>query len=99
MPGNISALEAPGRLNEFTMSKNSHTVVRLAVHLPNQQQIVYEGGQAIQAIERAARSKHGLNLIKLIPKHINYPYTDILHYYVFVKIEKDGKYNNEEANK
>ncbi|GBN14300.1 hypothetical protein AVEN_241912-1 [Araneus ventricosus] len=37
----VSAPEAMWRLNEFNLSKKSRTVVRLAVHLPDQQAIVY----------------------------------------------------------
>ncbi|GBN15406.1 hypothetical protein AVEN_187086-1 [Araneus ventricosus] len=33
----VSALEAMWRLNKFYLSEKSHTVVRLAVHLPDQQ--------------------------------------------------------------
>ncbi|GBN99531.1 hypothetical protein AVEN_74742-1 [Araneus ventricosus] len=36
----VSAPEAMWRLNEFNLSDKSHTVVRLAVHLPDQQAIV-----------------------------------------------------------
>ncbi|GBN66559.1 hypothetical protein AVEN_110234-1 [Araneus ventricosus] len=40
----VSAPEAMWRLNEFNLSEKSHTVVRLAVHLPDQQAIVYQDG-------------------------------------------------------
>ncbi|GBM86653.1 hypothetical protein AVEN_224308-1 [Araneus ventricosus] len=53
----VSAPEAMWRLNEFNLSHKSHTVVRLAVHLPQQQPIVYQDGQEAQAIERAALRK------------------------------------------
>ncbi|GBM01581.1 hypothetical protein AVEN_60006-1 [Araneus ventricosus] len=53
----VSTPEAMWRLNEFNLSHKSHTVVRLAVHLPQQQPIVYQDGQEAQAIERAALRK------------------------------------------
>ncbi|GBL71957.1 hypothetical protein AVEN_115002-1 [Araneus ventricosus] len=53
----VSTPEAMWRLNEFNLSHRSHIVVRLAVHLPQQQPIVYQDGQEAQAIERAALRK------------------------------------------
>ncbi|GBM94520.1 hypothetical protein AVEN_193006-1 [Araneus ventricosus] len=53
----VSAPEAMWGLNEFNLSPKSHTVVRLAVHLPQQQLIVYQDGQEAQAIEPAALRK------------------------------------------
>ncbi|GBN46953.1 hypothetical protein AVEN_170958-1 [Araneus ventricosus] len=53
----VSTPEAMWSLNEFNLSHKSHTVVRLAVHLPQQQPIVYQDGQEAQAIERAALRK------------------------------------------
>ncbi|GBM93977.1 hypothetical protein AVEN_22644-1 [Araneus ventricosus] len=41
----VSAPEAMWRLNEFNLSEKFHTIVRLAVHLPDQQAIVYQDGQ------------------------------------------------------
>ncbi|GBM41619.1 hypothetical protein AVEN_198374-1 [Araneus ventricosus] len=38
----VSAPEAIWRLNEFNLSEKSHTVVRLAVHLPDLQAIVFQ---------------------------------------------------------
>ncbi|GBO14750.1 hypothetical protein AVEN_182029-1 [Araneus ventricosus] len=45
----ISAPAAMWRLNEFNLSEKSHTVVRLAVHLPVQQ-AVYQDGQEEEAV-------------------------------------------------
>ncbi|GBN03005.1 hypothetical protein AVEN_246119-1, partial [Araneus ventricosus] len=36
----VSAPEAMWRLNEFSLSEKYHVIMRLAVHLPNQQQVV-----------------------------------------------------------
>ncbi|GBN43763.1 hypothetical protein AVEN_55413-1, partial [Araneus ventricosus] len=79
----VSAPEAMWRLNEFNLSHKSHTVVRLAVHLPQQQPIVYQDGQEAQAIERAALRKTILTswfeLNKNDPSaHISYSYIPVI---------------------
>ncbi|GBM65146.1 hypothetical protein AVEN_185786-1 [Araneus ventricosus] len=38
----VSAPEAMWRLNEFSLSEKSYVIMRLAVHLPNQPQVVKE---------------------------------------------------------
>ncbi|GBL74446.1 hypothetical protein AVEN_220506-1 [Araneus ventricosus] len=91
----VSAPEAMWRLNEFNLSHKSHTVVRLAVHLPQQQPIVYQGGQEAQAIERAALRKTTLTswfeLNKNDPSAHNISYSDIPQYYVFDKSTTNWK--------
>ncbi|GBM42431.1 hypothetical protein AVEN_138778-1 [Araneus ventricosus] len=83
------------RLNEFNLSHKSHTVVRLAVHLPQQQPIVYQDGQEAQAIERAALRKTTLTswfeLNKNDPSAHNISYSDIPQYYVFDKSTTNWK--------
>ncbi|GBN06718.1 hypothetical protein AVEN_124367-1 [Araneus ventricosus] len=84
------------RLNEFNLSHKSHTAVRLAVHLPQQQPIVYQDGQEAQAIERAALRKTTLTswfeLNKNYPSAHSISYSDIPQYYVF-----DNNHKLEEA--
>ncbi|GBM13163.1 hypothetical protein AVEN_64367-1 [Araneus ventricosus] len=91
----VSAPEAMWRLNEFNLSHKSHTLVRLAVHLPQQQPIVYQGGQEAQAIERAALRKTTLTswfeLNKNDPLAHNISYSDIPQYYVFDKSATNWK--------
>ncbi|GBN05138.1 hypothetical protein AVEN_123241-1 [Araneus ventricosus] len=93
--GYVSALEAMCRLNEFKLSHKSHTVVRLAVHLPQQQSIVYQEGQEAQAIERAALRKttltSWLELNKNEPSAHNISYSFIPKYYVFDKSTTNWK--------
>ncbi|GBM84750.1 hypothetical protein AVEN_64890-1 [Araneus ventricosus] len=83
----VSTPEAMWRLNGFNLSHKSHTVVRLAVHLPQQQPIVYQDGQEAQAIERAALRKTTLTswfeLNKNDPSAHNISYSDIPQYYMF----------------
>ncbi|GBM44049.1 hypothetical protein AVEN_223172-1 [Araneus ventricosus] len=91
----VSALEAMWRLNEFNLSHKSHTVVRLAVHLPQQQPIVYQDGQEAQAIERAALRKTTLTSCLKLNKNDssahNISYSDIPQYYVFNKSTTNWK--------
>ncbi|GBM67404.1 hypothetical protein AVEN_188003-1 [Araneus ventricosus] len=91
----VSAPEAMWRLNEFNLSHKSHTVVRLAVHLPQQQPIVYQDGQEAQAIERAALRKttltSGFELHKNDPSAHNISYSDIPQYYMFDKSTTNWK--------
>ncbi|GBM83958.1 hypothetical protein AVEN_102328-1 [Araneus ventricosus] len=91
----VSTPEAMWRLNEFNLSHKSHTVVRLAVHLPQQQPIVYQDGQEAQAIERAALRKTTLTswfeLNKNDPSDHNISYSDIPQYYMFDKSTTNWK--------
>ncbi|GBN60502.1 hypothetical protein AVEN_148746-1 [Araneus ventricosus] len=91
----VSVPEAMWRLNEFNLSHKSHTVVRLAVHLPQQQPIVYQDGQEAQAIQRAALRKTTLTswfeLNKNDPSAHNLSYSDIPQYYVFDKSTTNWK--------
>lgn len=53
----MSAPEAFHRLSEFEMHKNSHSIVKLAVHLPNMQQVFFVPGEEQAAADRAAESE------------------------------------------
>ncbi|GBM54780.1 hypothetical protein AVEN_202284-1 [Araneus ventricosus] len=85
----VSVPEAMWRLNEFNLSEKFYTVVRLAVHLPDQQAIVYQDGQEEEAVARAATRQTTLTawfeLNKNDQDSHNYLYTDIPHYYTFNK--------------
>ncbi|GBO17623.1 hypothetical protein AVEN_136571-1 [Araneus ventricosus] len=91
----VSAPEAMWHLNKFNLSHKSHTVVHLAVHLPQQQPIVYQDGQEAQAIERAALRKTTLTswfeLNKNDPSAHNISYSDIPQYYMFDKSTTNWK--------
>ncbi|GBN81135.1 hypothetical protein AVEN_116062-1 [Araneus ventricosus] len=73
----------------------SFVEVRLAVHLPQQQPIVYQDGQEAQAIERAALRKTTLTswfeLNKNDPSAHNISYSDIPQYYMFDKSTTNWK--------
>ena len=49
----VSAPEAAWRIFEFYMHHQSHTVFRLAVHLPDQQNVYFHTGKESEAVEHA----------------------------------------------
>ncbi|GBM52315.1 hypothetical protein AVEN_126395-1 [Araneus ventricosus] len=73
----------------------SFVEVRLAVHLPQQQPIVYQDGQEAEAIEQAALRKTILTswfeLNKNDPSAHNISYSDIPQYYMFDKSTTNWK--------
>ncbi|GBO21876.1 hypothetical protein AVEN_60834-1 [Araneus ventricosus] len=77
------------RLNKFFLSEKSHVSLRLAVHLPNQQQVVFQSGQEVAAVARAFMRHTTLTAWFLLNEHDveahNYNYADIPQYYVFDK--------------
>ncbi|GBO09561.1 hypothetical protein AVEN_233058-1 [Araneus ventricosus] len=85
----VNAPEAMWRLNEFSLSERSHTVVRLTVHLRDQQAIVYQDGQEEGAVAKVATRQTTLTAWFKLNKNDqdchNYLYTDIPHYYTFNK--------------
>lgn len=52
----VSAPEAMWRILEFKMHEQSHTITRLAVHLPNQQAVYFKEGEEKEALEKAQNS-------------------------------------------
>ena len=46
----LSPMEAAWRLQEFPLCGRSHTVMRLAVHTENQQQIIFEENKELKAL-------------------------------------------------
>ncbi|XP_071035337.1 uncharacterized protein [Parasteatoda tepidariorum] len=57
----VIAPEAMWWLNEFHMSEKSHTVMRLAVHLPNQQQVIYQSGHVVEVVCSSLRQTYDFN--------------------------------------
>ena len=49
----VSAPEAAWRLFEFPMHQQSHTIVHLAVHLPDQQNVYFHHGEEEYALLNA----------------------------------------------
>ena len=50
----VCAPEAMHHILEYRVDKKSHSVYRLAVHLPREQQVTFRAGEEQQAIHRAA---------------------------------------------
>lgn len=85
----VSAPEAMWRLLEFSMDERSHSVKRLPVHLPNQQQITFVPGHEEEALEAARTGQTKLQawfrLNQNDPEARALLYVDIPYYYVYKK--------------
>lgn len=85
----VSAPEAIWRLREYKMHDRSHTVMRLPVHLPNQQRITFEEGNEEEAIVAAQtrttklESWFHLNATDLTAQE--YLYTEIPFNFIYVR--------------
>ena len=83
----VSAPEAMWRLSEFPLCTQSHTVIRLAVHLPNEQQIYFCEGQEQTALDKADAGNTMLTAWFHLNQHCedarNFFYTDMPYHYVF----------------
>ena len=88
----VSAPEAFWRLSEYKLYDHSHTIIRLPVHLPDQQPIYFHQGHEAEAVERASNiDTHLTAWFKLNESNEDarqYLYTDIPTYYVFNKTHK-----------
>jgi len=90
----IAAPEAMWRLREYKMHDKSHTVKRLAVHLPLMHNVVFRQGDEQRALEN--KRKEGTTLTAWFQLNLNNPdarqylYTEIPYHYVYV--EKSGEY-------
>ncbi|CAF4341281.1 unnamed protein product [Rotaria magnacalcarata] len=49
----VSAPEAVWRLFEFPLHDKSHSIIRLAIHLPNMQPVYFAEGNVLEALDRA----------------------------------------------
>ncbi|KAG8237332.1 hypothetical protein J437_LFUL016347 [Ladona fulva] len=95
----VSAIEAMWRILENPMHDKSHSVVRLPVHLPNQQAVCFEEGQPAQAFLRAEVRRTKLiqyfQLNDSDPVAREYTYTDIPYHYV----NSNGKWKIKKEHK
>ncbi|GBM62862.1 hypothetical protein AVEN_38394-1 [Araneus ventricosus] len=84
----VSAPEGMWRLNEFSLSEKPRVIMKLAVHLPNEQ-VVFQSGQEVAAVARASMRHTTLTAWFLLNQHDveahNYNYADTPQYYVFDK--------------
>ena len=85
----VSAPEAMWRLRESPMHDRSHAVMRLNVHLPNQQTVVFEAGHEEEALLAAQTGKTKLerwfSLNENDEEARQWLYTDIPYHYTFTK--------------
>ena len=83
----VSAPEAVWRLFKFPMHHQSHTIVRLAVHLPGQQNVYSHEGEEQHALENASgHDTHLTAWFKLNKSDLNANgllYTEIPTHYIF----------------
>lgn len=85
----IAAPEAMWRLKKFDMSKRSHSIERLPVHLPSQQTVVFEEGSEEKALRDA--QNRGTKLTKFFDLNATdaeakeYSYNEIPYHYVWNK--------------
>nr|XP_047123764.1 uncharacterized protein LOC105849148 [Hydra vulgaris] len=86
----VSAPEALWRIYEYSISDMSHTIIRLQVHLPDNQIVYFNEGEEQVAINRAAqRDTHLTAWFKLNAENFEarrYSYIEIPHHFVV-----DGK--------
>ena len=83
----MSAPEAVWRLNEYRLSKKSHIITRLLVHLPEQQVIFFREGHKEQALQKEANINTMLSawfdLNKTDPESVKLHYSDVPKHYTF----------------
>ena len=91
----VSAPEAIWRLSEFEMHAQSHSIIRLPIHLPNQQQVYFQQGDEEAAVDRASHQETMLTAwFKLNQEDdtaVQYRYPDIPMHFVFHKTSKQWK--------
>ncbi|XP_047136847.2 uncharacterized protein LOC124813603 [Hydra vulgaris] len=83
----VSAPEALWRIFEYSLSDMSHNIIRLQVHLPDNQMIYFVEGEEQAALDRAAqRDTHLTAWFKLNVENEqarHYPYVEIPYHFVF----------------
>ena len=87
----VSAPEAAWRLFTFPMHKQSHSTIRLALHLPNEQPVFFRDGQEQQAMDQANNEERKTMLtawfkLNQVDESANqYLYTEVPCHYTFNK--------------
>ena len=83
----VTAPEAMWRLSEFEMHGKSHTIIRLPVHLPEQQNVYFRSGSEEEAVETGTKTQltafFQLNLS--CPEARRHLYNEIPNHYVYDK--------------
>ncbi|XP_046655037.1 uncharacterized protein LOC124348808 [Daphnia pulicaria] len=85
----VSAPEAAYRIFKFPLSDRSHTITRLAVHLPLEQSVFFQPGNEEQAVIDAATKETTLTAWFILNRDNEearqYFYREIVHHFCFVK--------------
>lgn len=91
----VSAPESMWRLNENEMHKQSHTIPRLAVHLPLQQNLIFREENEVEAFQRAETSDTTLTAFFKLnaedPNAREFHYHQIPEHYVWDVARKKWK--------
>lgn len=97
----VGSTEAAWRIFEFPMHFQSHTIIRLHIHLPNRQNIYFRPGQEQQAIDNIKPSKliAFFTLNQFDSYAHQFKYTEIPLHYVWVESEKKWKKRLRGGNK
>ena len=95
----VSAPEAVWRLSSFKMHAQSHAVIRLPVHLPDNQMVYFRENDVENAVDRAAQKDSQLTAwFKLNQDNVlarQYLYPDFPYHFVFNK--RNGKWNTRQC--
>ena len=69
------------------MHEQSHTIIRLSIHLPDQQRVYFRAGEEAEAVDReSSRRTHLTAWFQLNnedPNAREFLYTEVHHHYVF----------------
>jgi len=99
----VSAPEAMWRLCAFPMHNQSHSIIRLAVHLPNHQLVYFRQGEEEIAADRALNNRTSLTAwFDLNTRDENarqYLYPDVPYHYVFHQRDKTWRPRRRDSGK
>jgi len=92
----VSPPEAFWRLNQFPLHGKSHPIYRLAIHLPDQHNVIFEEGKEAEALEKDSITSltAWFELNQKDPEANQYTYAELCDHYVFGPwdiITEDGK--------
>ncbi|XP_018360460.1 PREDICTED: uncharacterized protein LOC108759485 [Trachymyrmex cornetzi] len=94
----VGPVEAYWRITGKTLQEKSHAIIRLPVHLPNEQNVIISdcsNEENLQSVlERITMLMDYFDLNKRDVDARQYRYTDIPLYYVFKKVTLDGQQVN-----
>ncbi|KAJ8933521.1 hypothetical protein NQ314_013961 [Rhamnusium bicolor] len=89
----MSPPEASWHINQFPLHKNTHTIIRLCVHMPQRQIVLFQPGLEVEALQRNEVTQlTAWFLLNQIDADANrYLYTDIPYHYVWQTAQRRWK--------